>query len=93
VVVCWRLDLAVATARTSNEAAGLAALCLAVSVPTSLLLALGLALLIQRHTLSFRDAVDVDVPLAVLGLTATGVFGALRYWHVARHEFAGVSRH
>jgi O-antigen/teichoic acid export membrane protein len=92
VVVCWRLDLAVATARTSNEAAGLLALCLAVSLPTSLLLSLGLAVLIQRHTLSFEMLSMWTVPLAALGLAATGVFGALRYWHVARHQFGGVGR-
>ena len=62
------------------------------SLPTSLLLRARAGRAHPAADAFVRDAFDVDGPLAVLGLAATGVFGALRYWHVARHEFAGVSR-
>lgn len=92
VAVCWRLDLGVATARSRSEAAELVLLCLAVCLPMSLLLAAGLAVLIEARVLSFGLLSLWTVPLALLGLAATGIFGALRYWHVAQHDFRIVGR-
>jgi O-antigen/teichoic acid export membrane protein len=87
VAVCWRLDLGVATAASRNEAAGLAVLCLLVALPTSLILGAGLAGLIEARWLSFDLLSMWSVPLAAVALTATGVFSALRYWHVGQFEF------
>jgi O-antigen/teichoic acid export membrane protein len=92
VAVCWRLDLAVATARSRGEAAGLVLLCLVLCLPMSLLLAAGLAGLIEARVLSFELLSFWAVPLAVLCLAATGMFGTLRYWHVAQHDFGIVGR-
>lgn len=91
VAVCWRLDLGIATARTRGEAAGLVLLCFAVCPATSIALAAVLAGLIHAKVLSFQLLPLWTVPAALLALVATGVFGALRYWHVGQRNFRIVS--
>lgn len=92
VAVCWRLDLGVATAHSRAEAGELVLLCLMVSIPTSIALSAVLAGLIAGQWLSFGLLSAWTVPLALLALVATGVFGALRFWHVRDGDFGVVSR-
>ena len=91
VATCLRLEWGVASARAPDEAAGLLALCLVVCPVASLVLAAALAALIGGNVVSFGLLPLWTVPLALLALVATGMFSALRYWHIGRRGFRDVS--
>jgi len=91
VAVCWRLEMGVVSARSRTEAARLLQLCVLVSIPTSAGLGALLAAMIAGNVLSFGLLPYWLIPVACLTLLATGVFGALRYWHVGLQQFRAVS--
>lgn len=91
VAVCWRLEWGVASAAGHREAARLLLICLILCVPMSAVLAAALALMIAGDVLSFGLLPAWSAPLAALALAATGVFSALRYWHVREQAFRAVS--
>jgi len=92
VAVTLRLDFAIAT--TSDPGRSLRLLALALVVCPAVSLAMGglLYALIRGDALGFGLLPVWTVPLAVLALLATGVFLALRYWHVGRLGFGRVGR-
>ena len=92
VAVCLRVDLGVASARTPHEATELVVLCLGLCPVLGVVSAGLLALLMTRHVLSFNLLPLWTVWILIPALVATGVFSALRYWHVGRREFASISR-
>lgn len=91
VAVCWRLEWGVASAVGHREAAKLLLICLILCVPMSAVLAAALAVLIAADVLGFGLLPAWSSPLAGLALAATGVFVALRYWHVREQAFRAVS--
>lgn len=92
VAVTLRLDFAIATTSSRDEALRLLALCLVVCPLASLAMGGVLFALIQANVFAYGLLPLWTVPLGIVALVATGVFIALRFWHVGRHGFASVGR-
>lgn len=87
-----RIDFAIASVGNPELANRLLVLCLVVCPAVSLLLAGVLGLLIGSATLSFDVLPFWAVPLTAVAVLATGIFTALRYWHVANQRFGEVGK-
>lgn len=92
VAVCWRLEMGIVSATSRTEAARLLLLSVLVCIPTSVALGALLAVMIDRDLMSFGLLPSWVVAAGCLALVATGVFGALRYWHVGQQQFRVVSK-
>lgn len=92
VAATLRLDFAIATTSQPEVALRLLALCLLVAPLTSLALGAVLYAMIRLDVFAYGLLPLWTVPLGVVALVATGVFIALRCWHVGRHGFAVVGR-
>jgi O-antigen/teichoic acid export membrane protein len=92
VVLALRYDFAIPLGNTGDEAPRLLALSLILTAPIAVLAGGGMIVLISTNTLGFGALPLVAVPVAVLVLLETGVFMALRYWHVGVGDFGPISR-
>ncbi len=87
-----RYEMAIVSARDDREANHLLVACLFFSLPASLLAGFILWFMIRYDLLSYGELPGWSAMAAVLALLVTGVFTALRYWHVRQAGFAEVSR-
>lgn len=92
VAVSWRYELAIVSARDSDEANALLLISLFLIVPTSLLAGLLMLLMIRFNLLSYSDLPAWTAGAVAVTLLFTGAFTALRYWYVRYADFGGVSR-
>ncbi len=91
ILVGLRFDLAIASADHDEQAGRILRLALVVIVPTSLLAAFALWLLINGDWFGF-GLLPVLAPVgAAILLIFSGVFLAIRYWHVRRRGFHHLS--
>lgn len=92
VGVGLRYELAIVSATDDREANHLLVVSLFFALPTSMIAGLAMWLMIRYNLLSYGELPIWSSIAAAVALLATGFFSALRYWHVGRSDFAGVSR-
>jgi O-antigen/teichoic acid export membrane protein len=92
VGVTKRLDMAIVSARSDAEADHLLLAGILAALPTSALAGGMMALMIRWNVLSYGTLPPWTAVCAAAALLLTGVFTALRYWHVRRATFGALSR-
>jgi O-antigen/teichoic acid export membrane protein len=85
-----RLEMLIPSARSESRARGLTWLCCLLVVPVSVVAAAGYAALVAFGLLGFGALPAWSTALMFVALVATGVFTALRFWHVRRMNFATI---
>ena len=92
VALALRYDLAIPLAMRSDDGARLLVLCLLLTVPLAVVGGAGMASMTSQDVLGFGALPMAAAPLAAFVLLVTGIFGALRYWHVGASHFGPISR-
>lgn len=92
VAVALRYDLAIPLGKKNDDALTLLLLSLVLIGPVAVLCGIFLAMLSANDLLGFGE-LPVEAAFIAAGLLmATGVFTALRYWHVGAGNFGQISR-
>ena len=92
VGVGLRYEIAIVSAQDDREANHLLVASLFFVLPTSIFAGLVMWVMISYNLLSYGMLPVWSAIAAAMTLLATGFFSSLRYWHVRRNDFAGVSR-
>lgn len=92
VGVTLRYDMAIVPAQTDEEADRLLIIAAAVSVPMTLIASLLMFGMIASNSVSFGSLPRTAVWGAFAVVLSFGLFTAVRYWAIRRHEFGGVAR-
>ncbi len=87
----WRLELALVSERDETRARSLFALCLALCLPMALLIGVCAQLTARANAQSASQGTLALALVSTLALV-TGVFTALRYWHVRQAQFSIIAR-